>query len=187
LTAPNGKKTGGEERVRTQPVEPAADTQVSAPEKRGRLSGWRALNSAIFLVAFIAPWLSACNGQIRGYETPFWLGLGTWSLFVRISRPEMWAEVPSYVLAPVILVGVLGVAVYAIANLLAAIFPRRATKLVRFPRNLTAGLIGMLASIIYVIGTGALMDLLWGYWLTWAGLVSSFALEVVNRRRGRSG
>jgi hypothetical protein len=193
LTGPQHNHMGNEDNARTEPIEssdspasaPAVGSRVSAPEQRGWLRGWRAINSAIFLVAFIAPWLTQCGGQIRGYETPFWLGLGTWSLFVRVSRLEMWAEVPLYILAPIILIGVLGIVVYTMANAIGVMIPSRAGKLRRFPNTLKAGLIGMLASIIYVVGTGSFMNLLWGYWLTWMGLVSSLILEAtVRRRRG---
>jgi hypothetical protein len=174
--SPNAPATG--------PAVGAQAATLNQRSRRGLLRGWRALNTTIFLVGFIAPWLSQCGGQIHGYETPFWLGLGTWALFVRVFRPEMWAEVPSYLLAPIILIGVLGIAVYAAANGIAAISPSRAGNPGRFPITLKAGLIGMLASIIYLVFTRAILDLLWGYWLTWAGLASSFILEVIVRRRG---
>jgi hypothetical protein len=156
------------------------------------------INTAIILLAFGSPWFRGCGDPPPTPDDP---GYGdTVNGFQIIqdmasSMDAMASELISSALAIVALVGsiiaffvLISLPLYAILNLFIALGN---TQLINKPIwiDLEMGLLwigGIVLSIFFLSSLGAAHQLLWGYWFTWVGLVSSIWLERKNYLSRRS-
>ena len=166
---------------------PTADA-AAAPAARTRTGwqrAWRLVNTAIVLVVAFAPWMTACGTlPLRGYQVVLFQAQMTGELaqrYAALMTPKYWAEGGLLEAAsPIVLLGVAGMALYALASLVTAAMPRPRRTAWWLTIPLALGVVGMLASVAQVATLGLFWDLQWGYWLAWAGLGSGLALEATG-------
>lgn len=130
---------------------------------------WRLFNSTLLLIAFIAPWFRSCGSNtINGFDA--------------ISISGDGALKAPFSLYPIIFVGLACLLLYILLNLF-SLSVLKAEKL-RPWRKRT--LIGGVAGMIFVPILPILEESLWGYWLTWIGLLSSIVLEARENQNSKA-
>ena len=141
---------------------------------------WRRFNTILFLVAFFAPWLPSCgNNTLNGFQSTLVVGS---AIVGFVSNPgNLNVEENQYLwFVPIVFVGLICTLLYWLMNLV----PSSGSTTRVFSRwrigMLIGGTLGMLlGSIVHTTFYGMdLQDYLWGYWLTWVGLLSSIGLEI---------
>jgi hypothetical protein len=149
---------------------------------------WRIFNTLVILFGFIGPWLRGCDPEggpgpkISGFllaRFAFDVFLKPWPALLR-----EWASPGSFALLYIgFAVCALGFWAYGGMNLIQAITSRlsgpgrQAWRIL----PLVTGILSLLCLSIYWRLMGG-ADLLWGYWLTWAGSASSLAAEAYDAR-----
>jgi len=155
-----------------KPFEAVQQTHVS----KNKTSGWRRINTLVLLLIFFAPWIRSCDGELNGYQYTYNLGTGLLS----IGSAENDTPVVIVVLYFLVLVGLLSILVFCILNFYTTFnkdeFDGKSflNKLMLF--LLATGVVSL--SIILITNLRSLKDLLWGFWATWLGMLSSIWLEL---------
>lgn len=133
---------------------------------------WRRFNTILFLFAFWAPWLSFCgSNKLNGFETTILSGAATADLGNQ-----------STLLPPIVFVGLICILLYSLISLIFS-FGITTEKVSRLRIGaLVGGCVGMLSLVLASFSDSSTDDFLWGYWLTWVGLLSSIAIEITESR-----
>jgi hypothetical protein len=146
---------------------------------------WRRFNTILLLVAFSAPWLHSCGvNTLNGFQSTALFGIAI-SQF--LSDPEPLNGDQSGVFVPIIFIGLICILLYSLMNLIYSF--GFITKMFSGLKVsiLTASGLGMVGSLAWAKWSGTnLEDFLWGYWLTWMGLLSSLGIEIMEDRVGSS-
>jgi hypothetical protein len=141
---------------------------------------WRMFNTALLLYGLFGPWLKSCNTETNGFgfakATPGVL-LALFQKTAEFFKQDILSLLP-ILLADAILV-------YLVVNVLYLIFsiPDKNWHRISLAVALFAALITITAGI-GVVKDGR--DLLWGFWVTCAGLFSSTVMEVSERLKSNS-
>jgi hypothetical protein len=159
------------------------------PLRHSRLSrSWRIFNTLVILFGFIGPWLRGCDPEggpgpeLSGFElarVSVSVLSDNWQAMLReLASPDNSAP-----LFLGFLVCALGFCAYGGISLIQAITGRLSGTRRQIWRvvPLAIGILSLLGVSIYWRLMGG-ADLLWGYWLTWAGSASSLAAEAYDAR-----
>ncbi len=131
---------------------------------------WRRFNTILLLFAFYAPWLRFCgNNRLNGYQT---------TLIFADAIADLGNQPNGF--APLIFVGLICILLYSLLNLIFSF--GLTTQIVSRLRigTLICGVLGMLSLAFASLSDSSTDDFLWGYWLTWAGLLSGLGVEITE-------
>lgn len=135
---------------------------------------WRLLNSFILMLGLYAPWFTACSDStvgaqstntFNGFDTALLYGLFAW---LSTEDSSFWGVI--YFLA--VALGVALLLIYTLLNLRRILTQEDSDRWLSI--SLVFGFLGMLAGIFAI---ASIQDYLWGYWLSWLGIISSLIAE----------
>ncbi len=143
---------------------------------------WRRVNSILFVIAFFAPWLRSCGvNTLNGFQFTILFGLATSQ---GLSDSGTTTGDQSGLLFLIVFMGLLCLLLYALINLIFSFRPvSQFFSRLRIGSLIGAG-IGMLGSLALTQSSDInnVGDYLWGYWLTWVGVLSSLGVEILEGR-----
>src|SRR5690348_4847477 len=142
---------------------------------------WRVINTAVLLYGLFSPWLKSCNTETTGFgfvkATP-----GVLQAILQKASDFLKQDVLS--LAPILLAD--AILIYIIDNVLYVIFsvPNKNWHKISLAVAVCMALLTLVAT---TRSTNNGRELLWGFWLTCAGLLSSSLLEISESLNPNSG